>query len=238
MHLDEEQPHLGAAELKGSSCIHTSHQRSGMPQCCAYVQGIEKHGVGRWREIGEELLPQWDDTALRVKTTRLLGSQSLARYIGWKGDRWHEHCTVEPCFAVALKPQDRHQGHAPAGQPEPRALYRLEGRQACDAFLPPSMYDSCMAELRSRLHGFPSVPFCKQTTAPFAEVVSIRYRAAVDAEHAANRAIGDATRCWKAGVLVEDDAGSVAAALGARDAAAATNGTPDVAEAEMQDAVG
>jgi hypothetical protein len=51
------------------------------------LQGIEKHGVGRWREIGEELLPRWDDTTLRLKTTRLLGSQSLARYIGWKGDR-------------------------------------------------------------------------------------------------------------------------------------------------------
>ena len=38
----------------------------------------------------------------------------------------------------------------------------------------------------------------------------------MDAEHAANRAIGEATGCWKAGVLVEDDAGSVAAALAAR----------------------
>ena len=36
----------------------------------------------------------------------------------------------------------------------------------------------------------------------------------MDAEHAANRAIGEATSCWKAGVLVEDDAGSVAAAPG------------------------
>jgi hypothetical protein len=41
-------------------------------------------------------------------------------------------------------------------------------------------------------------------------------RAAVDAEHTANRAIGEATGCWKAGVLVEDDAGSVAAALAAQ----------------------
>lgn len=38
----------------------------------------------------------------------------------------------------------------------------------------------------------------------------------MDAEHAANRAIGEATGCWKAGVLVEDDAGSVAVALAAR----------------------
>ena len=31
--------------------------------------------------------PQWDETALRIKASRLLGSQSLARYPGWKGDR-------------------------------------------------------------------------------------------------------------------------------------------------------
>ncbi len=30
---------------------------------------------------------QWDETALRIKAARLLGSQSLARYPGWKGDR-------------------------------------------------------------------------------------------------------------------------------------------------------
>lgn len=105
-------------------------------------QGLEKHGVGRWREIGEEFLPKWDDQALRVKTTRLLGSQSLARYIGWQGNR-----------------------------------------------------------------------------------------AAVDAEQAANRAIGEATGCWKAGVLVEDDAGSVAAALAARGARGAEAEAADAAPA-------
>ena len=38
-------------------------------------------------------------------------------------------------------------------------------------------------------------------------------REAVDAERAVNKAIGDRTGCWKAGVLVEDDAGSVKKAL-------------------------
>jgi len=42
----------------------------------------------------------------------------------------------------------------------------------------------------------------------------------VDAEQAANRAIGEATGCWKAGVLVEDDDGSVAKALAARESGA------------------
>lgn len=38
-------------------------------------------------------------------------------------------------------------------------------------------------------------------------------RDAVDAEQAQNKAIGEKTGCWKAGVLVEDDAGSVKQAL-------------------------
>lgn len=56
------------------------------------AQGLEKHGVGRWRQIAEEFLPKWDDQAIRVKASRLLGSQSLARYIGCKGDRWFLTC--------------------------------------------------------------------------------------------------------------------------------------------------
>ncbi|DBB09808.1 hypothetical protein WJX82_006732 [Trebouxia sp. C0006] len=87
-------------------------------------QALEKHGVGNWREISEQYLPKWDDQAIRIKASRLMGSQSLARYIGWKGNR-----------------------------------------------------------------------------------------EAVDAERAVNKAIGDRTGCWKAGVLVEDDAGSVKKAL-------------------------
>jgi hypothetical protein len=83
-------------------------------------QGLEKHGVGKWREIGEELLPGWDDQQLRVKASRLMGTQSLARHVGWKGDR-----------------------------------------------------------------------------------------KAVEAEYAQHKRIGEATCCWKGGVLVEDDNGSV-----------------------------
>ena len=50
-------------------------------------QGLERFGVGKWSEIAAELLPRWDDQTLRVKAARLLGSQSLARYVGWKGNR-------------------------------------------------------------------------------------------------------------------------------------------------------
>jgi hypothetical protein len=84
--------------------------------------------VGAWKDIRASLLPDWDETALRVKASRLLGSQSLARYASWKGDR-----------------------------------------------------------------------------------------AAVDAERERNRVIGERTGTWKSGVLVEDDAGSVAKALAERE---------------------
>ncbi|KAK9828761.1 hypothetical protein WJX72_001961 [[Myrmecia] bisecta] len=83
-------------------------------------KGIEKYGIGKWREMSEELLPKWDDQALRIKASRLMGSQSLARYMGWKGSR-----------------------------------------------------------------------------------------EAVDAEQKKNKEIGDKLGCWKAGVLVENDDGSV-----------------------------
>ena len=51
------------------------------------MQGLERYGVGRWGEISAQLLPRWDDQTLRVKASKLLGSQSLARYVGWQGDR-------------------------------------------------------------------------------------------------------------------------------------------------------
>lgn len=46
----------------------------------ALYRGLELHGVGRWREIGAELLPGWDDQGIRVRASRLLGSQSLVRW--------------------------------------------------------------------------------------------------------------------------------------------------------------
>ncbi len=53
----------------------------------AVVQALEKHGIGNWREISEQYLPKWDDQAIRIKASRLMGSRSLARYVGWKGNR-------------------------------------------------------------------------------------------------------------------------------------------------------
>jgi len=45
-------------------------------------------------------------------------------------------------------------------------------------------------------------------------------RAAVDAEYAKHKALGERLKCWKGGVLVEDDHGSVAKALNELDSAA------------------
>mmetsp|Transcript_25891 Transcript_25891/g.49223 ORF Transcript_25891/g.49223 Transcript_25891/m.49223 type:complete len:157 (+) Transcript_25891:117-587(+) len=87
-------------------------------------QGIEEYGVGEWNKVKEALLPKWEAQQLRIKASRLFGSQSLARYNGSK-------------FTQSQ----------------------------------------------------------------------------VEAEYAQNKAIGEQTGCWKAGVLVEDDNGSVMLAL-------------------------
>lgn len=64
----------------------TVRQKEGLEDTVG-LQGLEKYGVGRWNEISAGLLQRWDDQTLRVKASKLLGSQSLARYVGWKGDR-------------------------------------------------------------------------------------------------------------------------------------------------------
>ena len=104
----------------------TEERRWGDVEKEALYKGLEKHGVGKWREILAEHpeLQRYDEQFIRLKTARLLGTQSLARHVGWKGNR-----------------------------------------------------------------------------------------GAVDAEREKHRALGERLGCWKGGVLVEDDHGSVAKAL-------------------------
>lgn len=66
----------------------TEAKRWGESEKLALLQGIEKHGVGKWREIIQDYadLSRYDDQFIRLKTARLLGTQSLARHMGWKGD--------------------------------------------------------------------------------------------------------------------------------------------------------
>jgi hypothetical protein len=52
------------------------------------IKGIEKYGIGSWTQIRQEFLPAWEIGEIRIKTSRLIGRQSLAEYIEavWKGD--------------------------------------------------------------------------------------------------------------------------------------------------------
>ncbi|CAG8492446.1 6121_t:CDS:2 [Funneliformis mosseae] len=50
------------------------------------IKGVEKYGIGHYKEISDELLPDWSAQDLRVKTMRLIGRQNLQLYKEWKGD--------------------------------------------------------------------------------------------------------------------------------------------------------
>ncbi|KAG9303199.1 hypothetical protein G9A89_000734 [Geosiphon pyriformis] len=50
------------------------------------IQGIASYGIGHFREISEQILPEWSAQDLRVKTMRLMGRQNLQLYKDWKGN--------------------------------------------------------------------------------------------------------------------------------------------------------
>ncbi|KAF8934619.1 hypothetical protein BGZ47_010287 [Haplosporangium gracile] len=50
------------------------------------IKGIEKYGIGHFREISEEFLSAWSGNDLRVKSIRLMGRQNLQLYKDWKGN--------------------------------------------------------------------------------------------------------------------------------------------------------
>jgi hypothetical protein len=49
--------------------------------------GLEKYGVGKWRQMAEEMLRGWDENNIRLKAAKLLGCQNLSRYYGRKFGR-------------------------------------------------------------------------------------------------------------------------------------------------------
>ena len=71
--------------VRGLVCCHSWRSRELRLSCD--LQGIELYGVGKWREISNHL-PDWNDNELRSRTAKLLGSQSLAAYIGWRGRKY------------------------------------------------------------------------------------------------------------------------------------------------------
>lgn len=95
---DKERDLLYKVQLESPRIVH---QLTTNRHATASSQGLEQFGVGQWREISDALLPQWDETSLRIKAARLMGSQSLARYVGWKGDRYPwRSCRVVVCPAM------------------------------------------------------------------------------------------------------------------------------------------
>ncbi|KAJ1857680.1 hypothetical protein GGH12_003500 [Coemansia sp. RSA 1822] len=48
--------------------------------------GIEKYGIGHFREISESLLPEWSGNDLRMKSIRVMGRQNLQLYKDWRGN--------------------------------------------------------------------------------------------------------------------------------------------------------
>ncbi|KAI7846094.1 hypothetical protein COHA_000355 [Chlorella ohadii] len=64
-------------------------EKWGPAQREALYKGLERFGVGKWREMIQAYpeLARYKDTDVRVHAGRLLGTQSLARHVGWKGDK-------------------------------------------------------------------------------------------------------------------------------------------------------
>ncbi|KAG0255038.1 hypothetical protein DFQ27_006490 [Actinomortierella ambigua] len=67
------------------------------------IKGIEKHGIGHFREISEEFLSAWSGNDLRVKTMRLVGRQNLQLYKDWKGGEAEMARELELNKAIGLK---------------------------------------------------------------------------------------------------------------------------------------
>ncbi|KAG9327251.1 hypothetical protein KVV02_002704 [Mortierella alpina] len=67
------------------------------------IKGIEKHGIGHFREISEEFLPLWSGNDLRVKSMRLMGRQNLQLYKDWKGTEQDMAREFELNKAIGLK---------------------------------------------------------------------------------------------------------------------------------------
>ncbi|KAG0204017.1 hypothetical protein BGX28_003896 [Mortierella sp. GBA30] len=67
------------------------------------IKGIEKHGIGHFREISEEFLPSWSGNDLRVKSMRLMGRQNLQLYKDWKGNELDMAREFELNKAIGLK---------------------------------------------------------------------------------------------------------------------------------------
>jgi hypothetical protein len=56
--------------------------------------GLSKYGVGKWRDIGQDMLQGWDDHSIRIKAAKLLGCQNLS----WFYDRRYSKAEAQAVF--------------------------------------------------------------------------------------------------------------------------------------------
>eukprot|EP00842_Homolaphlyctis_polyrhiza_P000706 jgi/Hompol1/1636/HPOL_005679-RA len=67
------------------------------------IKGISMFGIGHFREISENLLPDWSPNDLRIKTIRLIGRQNLQLYRDWKGGEAEILAEYERNKAIGLR---------------------------------------------------------------------------------------------------------------------------------------
>ncbi|KAK3816570.1 MAG: hypothetical protein J3Q66DRAFT_199828 [Benniella sp.] len=67
------------------------------------VKGIQKYGIGHFRDIADDFLPSWSGNDLRVKTMRMMGRQNLQLYKDWKGNEKDIAREYELNKAIGLK---------------------------------------------------------------------------------------------------------------------------------------
>ena len=67
-------------------------------------KGIEKYGIdpSSWKKIIEEFCPGRDVLFIRIKASRLIGSQGLNRYHGWIGTKAEVEAEYERNKAIGL----------------------------------------------------------------------------------------------------------------------------------------
>jgi hypothetical protein len=78
---------LNQAYFQSSDLMFEEPKRIWNDECKRLLlKGIKENGIGQFRKISTDLLPDWTPQELRQKTMRLMGRQNLQLYKGWKGN--------------------------------------------------------------------------------------------------------------------------------------------------------
>ncbi len=57
--------------FKPKQILLVGDKRWGMAETVLLYEGLERWGVGRWKEISASLLPGWSDQQIRLRTARV-----------------------------------------------------------------------------------------------------------------------------------------------------------------------